>query len=286
MQQRRLLVIGVVALGVAALLTVFTYRSFAKKVAGARPNTTTVVVASKDLPVGAMISDGDVQTAALPTQYLPQNFVSDVGKVVGRGVIAPMVKNEIVLDSKLAAAKAGAGLPAMIPPDMRAVSVQVNDVTAVAGFVVPGTRVDVLLTGSPSRAGAAGTDVMTATVLENVEVLAAGQKIEPNSEGKPDKVPVITLLVSPADAQKLTLASSEGHIQLALRNPLDEQKKEVAPVENAALYHGAPIAAAPGAAPRPHLAHTAKKVAPSQPSSPPMFVVEVIKGDKRDVAKF
>lgn len=281
MQQRRLLAIGVVALGVAALLTVFTYRSFAKRVAGARPSTTTVVVASKDLPVGAMIGADDVHTVALPTQYLPQNVILDNAKVVGRGVISPMVKNEIVLDGKLAAAKAGAGLPAMIPPEMRAVSVQVNDVTAVAGFVVPGTRVDVLLTGSPTHVGA-GNDVMTTTVLENVEVLAAGQKIEPNSEGKPDKVPVITLLVSPADAQKLTLASSEGHIQLALRNPLDEQTKDVAPVENAALYHGAPAAA-----PAPHahtVARTTKKVAAPQP--PPIYVVEVIKGDKRDVTKF
>lgn len=289
MHQRRLLAIGVVALGVAALLTVFTYRSFAKRVAGMKPKTTLVVVAAKDLPVGAMVGGSDVETAELPTQYLPQNVLTDVSKVVGRGVIAPMVKNELVLDNKLAAAKAGAGLPAMIPPDMRAVSVQVNDVTAVAGFVVPGTRVDVLLTGSPSHAGAAGatgSDVMTTTVLENVEVLAAGQKIEANAEGKPDKVPVITLLVSPADAQKLTLASSEGRIQLALRNPLDEQKKEVMPVENAALYHGAAAAPAPAAVSHPHVTHTAKKTDAKPQPAPPMFVVEVIKGDKRDVTKF
>jgi pilus assembly protein CpaB len=282
MQQRRLLAIGAVAIGVAALLTISTYRSFAKRIAGARPNTAAAVVALRDLPVGAMVGSDDVRAVELQSQYLPQNVMSDVSKVVGRGVISPMVKNEIVLDSKLAAPKAGAGLPAMIPQDMRAVSVQVNDVTAVAGFVIPGTRVDVLLTGSPSRGGGSGNDVMTTTVLENVEVLAAGQKIEPNSEGKPDKVPVITLLVSPADAQKLTLAASEGHIQLALRNPLDEQKKQVAPVENAALYHDATAAATPAA--RPHIAHAAKKAA--QPAPPPIYVVEVIKGDKRDITKF
>ncbi|MGI9101639.1 MAG: Flp pilus assembly protein CpaB [Terriglobales bacterium] len=282
MHQRRLLAIGAAALVISGLLTVFTYRSFVKKAAGSRPNTTTIMVATKDLPVGMMVGASDVRAVEMPSQDLPLNVVTDEKKVVGRGVIAPMVKNEIVLDSKLAADKAGAGLPAMIPPNMRAVSVQVNEVIAVAGFVVPGTRVDVLLTGSPSRAGAASNqDVMTTTVLENVEVLAAGQKIEANAEGKPDKVPVITLLVSPQDAQKLTLASAEGRIQLSLRNPLDEHKSDVAPVQNAALYHAAaPVAAV--AAPK---AHAVKK-ASAAPPAPPVYALEVIRGDKRDVTKF
>ncbi len=283
MHQRRLLAIGAAALAISGLLTVFMYRTFVRKTASLTPNTTTVVVAARDLAMGAMVQEADLRTAQLPAQDLPQNVITEVNKAVGRGVIAPMVKNEIVLDSKLAAAKAGAGLPAMIPPNMRAVSVQVNEVIAVAGFVIPGTRVDVLLTGSPSRGGTNNGDVMTTTVLENVEVLAAGQKIEPNAEGKPDKVPVITLLVSPQDAQKLTLASAEGRIQLALRNPLDEHKSEVAPVQNAALYH----AAAPAeAAPRPK-AHVAAKKAPVvAPAAPPMYALEVIRGDKRDVTKF
>src|ERR1035441_8928332 len=127
------------------------------------------------------------------------------------GVIAAIFKNEILLPNKIAALNAGVGLPAMIPPDMRAVSVKVNDVVGVAGFVGPGTRVDVLVTGSPSNNT---QDTVTTTVLENVEVLAAGQKIQPNAEGKPENVPVITLLVTPADAQTLTLASTEGKIQL------------------------------------------------------------------------
>ncbi len=284
MHQKRLLAIGAGALAVSALLTVFTYQSFVRKVKSATPSTSAVVVAAKDLAVGALITDGDVRTVNLPTNDLPQNVLSDPKKVVGRGVISPMVKNEIVLASKLAAEKAGAGLPSMIPPNMRAVSVQVNDVIAVAGFVVPGTRVDVLLTGSPKVAGG-NSDVMTTTVLENVEVLAAGQKIEPNAEGKPDKVPVITLLVSPEDAQKLTLASQEGKIQLALRNPLDEQKGEVKPVENAALYRGgAPAPAAPAKAETKR--HLAAKKAAAVPAPEPVYALEVIRGDKRDVTKF
>jgi pilus assembly protein CpaB len=278
MHQKRLFAIGAGALAVSALLTVFMYRSFVTKAAGSKPNTTAVVVAAKDLAMGAMITDLDVRTIDLPAQDLPQNVLTDPKKVVGRGVIAPMVRNEIVLNSKLAAEKAGAGLPSMIPPNMRAVSVQVNDVIAVAGFVVPGTRVDVLLTGTPKLSGGT-SDVITTTVLENVEVLAAGQKIEPNAEGKPDKVPVITLLVSPQDAQKLTLASSEGKIQLSLRNPLDEHKGEVKPVENATLYRGGALPA-----PRPETKRVAAKKPAATPS--PMYALEVIRGDKRDVTKF
>ncbi len=280
MQQKRLLAIGAAALAVSALLTIFMYRSFITKVSRSKPQTTAVLVAARDLPVGAMITEGDVRSVELPNSDLPQNVLTDAKKAVGRGVISPMVKNEIVLTSKLAAEKAGAGLPSMIPTNMRAVSVQVNDVIAVAGFVVPGTRVDVLLTGSPQSGNSA---VMTTTVLENVEVLAAGQKIQPNAEGKPDKVPVITLLVSPEDAQKLTLASQEGKIQLSLRNPLDDKKGQVAPVENASLYRGS-TPEAPKAEVKRHAA-TRKAAAPVAAPAP-VYALEVIRGDKRDVTKF
>jgi pilus assembly protein CpaB len=196
-------------------------------------------------------------------------------------VVAGLTENEAVMESKLAPKDAGAGLPAMIPPNMRAVSVQVNDVIAVAGFVIPGTHVDVLVTGSPSGNNMA--DAMTTTVLENVEVLAAGQKIQPNSEGKPEKVPVITLLVSPEDAQRLTLASNEGKIQLSLRNPLDRAKQDTAAVKTASLYR------LPQAAPAPAVKHVAEKtkVKPAMAAvAPPPYTVEVIRGDKRDTAKF
>ena len=115
---------------------------------------------------------------------------------------------------------------------MRAVSVRVNEVIGVAGFVVPGTRVDVLLTGNPTGA----TDQQTSTVLENVAVIATGQKLEKNTAGEPQLTPVITLLVSPDDAQKLTLATTQGKIQLSLRNPLDTKQQELASVNTGTLY--------------------------------------------------
>jgi pilus assembly protein CpaB len=171
-------------------------------------------------------------------------------------------------------------MQSLIPPGMRAVSVRVNEVIGVAGFVVPGTRVDVLLTGNPSGAN----DQQTTTVLENVAVIATGQKLERNTAGEPQVTPVITLLVSPDDAQKLTLATTQGKIQLALRNPLDTKQQELASVSTGTLYKGVP-APAPAAAPRPkstkHVAVTKTVEAP-----PPTYSVQVIKGTKTQDQKF
>jgi pilus assembly protein CpaB len=159
---------------------------------------------------------------------------------------------------------------------MRAVPVRVNEVSGVAGFVLPGTRVDVLLTGNPSG----GSEEQTTTVLWNVAVIATGQKLERNSSGEPQNTPVITLLVSPDDAQKLTLAMTQGKIQLSLRNPLDTRQQELLPVRADSLY-GKGSAATP-VAPRPKTKHTA---APPAATPPSMYPVEVIKGPKRSVTK-
>jgi pilus assembly protein CpaB len=160
---------------------------------------------------------------------------------------------------------------------MRAVSVRVNEVVSVAGFVGPGTRVDVLLTGTP----AGSAEQQTTTVLQNVAVIAAGHTLERTASGEAQNTPVITLLVSPDDAQRLTLASSEGHIQLVLRNPLDTREDEVAAARTSGLYKGVLAPTKPTAHP-----HPAKKVeAPAR--APTVYGVEVYQGDKKpDVVKF
>jgi pilus assembly protein CpaB len=180
--------------------------------------------------------------------------------------------------NKLAGENAGFGLPSLIPPGMRAVSVRVNDTSAVSGFVLPGTRVDVLLTGNPQGSNEPQTD----TVLENVAVIATGQRLERNSAGEPQSAPVVTLLVSPDDAERLTLAASQGHIQLALRNPLDTKQEDVAAVKSNSLYNAA---SAPAQAERPR---SASKHVPVQapPSIPTAYTVEVYKGDKKEEDKF
>ncbi len=284
MNRNRLFLIGFMALLVAALLTVVAYRAIVKKTGAMNQRTGRVVVAARDLTVGAKLDATDVREIDLPASAVPAGYFTESSKVIGRGVIANVAKNEVLLESKVASEKSGAGLPAMIPPDMRAVSVQVNEVISVAGFVAPGTRVDVLLTGSPTH-NLMASDVMTTTVLENVEVLAAGQKIQPNAEGKPEKVPVITLLVSPQDAQKLTLASMEGKIQLALRNPADANKKDQMPIRNAALYKLPELPPPTAVAAVRHApAPATKKAAPAPPKT--VYVLEIIRGEKRDATNF
>jgi pilus assembly protein CpaB len=236
-----------------------------------------VIQAANDLQVGSKLQDGDIRIVKVPASILPPNSYKAKSQVLGRGVILPVQKGEFILPSKLAAENAGSGLPSLIPPGMRAVSVRVNEVVAVAGFVVPGTRVDVLLTGNPGGAN----EQQTTTVLENVAVIAAGQKLERNAAGEPQSTPVITLLVSPDDAQKLTLASSQGHIQLALRNPVDTKKEELPGTKAGGLYRGLPTAAAP--APRPKVVKAPKAETPPASTG---YKVQVIRGNKVDETKF
>jgi pilus assembly protein CpaB len=216
MNRTRLLFIGFVALALGAFVSFVVYKNLLSKSNANNEPGTDVIVAANDVQVGARLQDGDVRSVKVPTSVVPPNFFRSKSQIIGRGVVLPIQKGEFILPSNLAAENAGSSIPSVIPPGMRAVSVRVNEVLAVAGFVVPGTHVDVLLTGNPSGAN----EPQTTTVLENVAVIAAGQRLERNAAGDPQTTPVITLLVSPDDAQKLTLASSQGHIQLALRNPL------------------------------------------------------------------
>jgi pilus assembly protein CpaB len=275
MNRSRLLLIGTIALALGAVVAMLVYRRLESGGGSETRAGVEAFVAADDLDVGSKIEERDIKLLRFPAADLPANYQSQKSKVIGRGVVLPIVKGEFILPSKLAGENAGAGLPALIPPGMRAVSVRVNDTTAVSGFVLPGTRVDVLLTGTPQN----GAEQETTTVLENVAVLATGQKLERNASGEPQSAPVITLLVSPEDAQKLTLATTQGHIQLALRNPLDTKQQDLASARSGSLYKIAP------AAPRPvHVSPRVTVAAP--PAIPPAYTVEVYRGDKKDETKF
>ena len=275
MNRSRLVLIGFVALVLGAFVSFTVYRKLQSGTTVDNRPGVDVVMAAGNLQVGAKVEEKDVKLVRMPTGDLPPRIYQKIASVVGRGVVLPITQGEFILPSKLAAENAGAGLPALIPPGMRAVSVRVNDTTAVAGFVLPGTRVDVLLTGS-----AGSGEQQTTTVLENVAVIATGQKLERNSTGDPQIAPVITLLVSPDDAQKLTLATSQGHIQLSLRNPLDTKQQDLAAVRSGALYKNV----APPAPTAPHSKPKRTVVAP--PPTPAVYEIEVIRGDKKDVTKF
>jgi pilus assembly protein CpaB len=279
MNRTRFVMIGVLALALGTFVALFVFKNLQPRNGASGEPGVDVVVAADDVQVGAKIEEHNVRLAKFPPSELPVGAYGKRSQVLGRGVVIPIYKGEFILPTKLAPENAGAGLPSLIPPGMRAVSVRVNEVVSVAGFVTPGTRVDVLLTGTPLG----GTEPQTTTVLQNVAVIASGHTLERTSTGEAQTTPVITLLVSPDDAQRLTLASSEGHIQLSLRNPLDTKQDDVAASNAKGLYKGSTPIAAP--TPVHHVAVQKKPAAPA--SSPTVLSVEVYQGDKKpDVVKF
>jgi pilus assembly protein CpaB len=271
MDRNRMMIGLAVAVVAGLLLSVFIYHEF--QIASTPAPVVVmkqIVVASGPLPLGTRLSSKDLRTIPWPTDAPVANMFAKPEDCENRALITSVAENEPILESKLAPVAAGAGLAATIPEGMRALSVSVNDVVSVAGFVTPGAMVDVLSTGATKASGN-----ITLTVLENVRILAANQRIE-SRNGRPESVTVMTLLVNPADAAKLVMASSSGKIQLALRNTIDSQNTDVAPVLQASLFepdHPAPVehhASAPAAKPVP----------------PAPYVVDVIAGGKRENKTF
>ena len=276
MNRSRLLMIGALALALGGLVSVAVYKNLLGRGPATEPGVE-VVVAANDIQVGARIEEHDLKLVRYPASSLPAGTPTKRSQVLGRGVILPITKGEFILSSKLAPENAGAGLPALIPPGMRAVSVRVNEVVSVANFVGPGTRVDVLLTGAPNGS----SEAQTTTVLQNVAVIAAGHNLERNANGEAQNVPVITFLTSPEDAERLTLASAEGKIQLVLRNPLDTHQDPLDAANSRQLYKNLP----PLAAPKPVVHAAVHKVAPAP--APSVLSVEVYQGDKQvETVKF
>ena len=270
MTRLRIFIVLAVAIGLGGTFALATYRYIQNvPVREVSLPTTPVVVAAANLPLGTELRRDDLKVIAWPSDALPQGAFTDPQELVGRGLIQPVSQNETVLPAKLAPVGAGAGLPPVIPEGMRALSVRVNDVIGVAGYVLPGTRVDVLATVSPTNTPG---DITSKVVLTNVLVLAAGTRIEQDVENnKPVSVSVVTLQVNPMEAERLTLASTEGKIQLALRNPLDETAPVTPGIRPSVL-----LGYAPPARPVTPRAAAARPVA-----VPPPPTVEIIRGDRR-----
>lgn len=235
--------------------------------------TRPVVVAAADLDIGAELRREDLRIIDWPANAVPANAIGDPKDVIGRGIVLPVIQNEPILPNKLAHVGAGGGLPPAIPPGLRAVSVRVNEVIGVAGYVVPGTRVDVLATVSPTQDQ---RDMTSKVILTDVRVLAAGTKIEQDVEGKePIAVNVVTLLVNPEEAERLTLAASEGKIQLALRNPMDKGTPVTRGVKPSSLLgNPPPIRSVSTRSTPPNSVQSVQSVAQAP-------TVEIIRGDKR-----
>jgi pilus assembly protein CpaB len=205
--------------------------------AAARPaetrGTAQVVIAASDLPVGALVGEQHVQVVAWPENALPAGYISNPEDVIGRGIIDNMKQSEPFLISKVADQGSGAGLPIIIPEGMRAMSVRVDEVVGVAGFVVPGTRVDVLLSMKPENS----SETYAQAILHNITVLASNQVQTTGDDREPLVATVMTLLVTPDQAEELFLASQQGRIQLALRNMLDVDSLVTPGARTAALFN-------------------------------------------------
>jgi pilus assembly protein CpaB len=280
MNHRFLSVLGVALLAATAASLVL-YRVMARPAPQPRPAAVAVVVAARDLPLGSLVKEADLKLEAR-AGGIPAGAARLIKDAVGRGVLADIYAGEIVLENRLAARGAGAGLAAMIPPGMRAAAVRVNEVVGLAGFVVPGMRVDVLISGNPDQSGRAGS--ITRTLLQNIEVLSAGQNFQKDAEGKPVNAQVVNLLVTPEQAEVLGLAVHQATIQLVLRNPTDSQPANPPGAGLAALY-GTREPARP-ATPRPVRAAASRPQPAAAPAPVPVVVIEVLHGARKAESRF
>jgi pilus assembly protein CpaB len=279
MDRRFLTVLGVSLLFALVISSVFYQMT-------ARGNTTKkaeptdqrdIVVAAKPMGVGVTVKPTDIKIAKTPAVAFPKGAFSRVEEVIDRPVTSNILLDEPVLEGRLAARGSGLGLAPIIPVGMRAVAVRVNDVAGVAGYVLPGMRVDVLVTGRPPDAN--GT--ITATCLQNILVLSAGTTMQADARGQAIQAPTVTLLVSPEQAETLTLANNEGHIQLVLRNGSD-QTIEKTPGRGLDELYGRVSRPAPAPAPRAR-AVPVRVAPPPPPPPPPPDQIIVIRGTQKSV---
>ncbi len=281
---RRLAAVFAFALVVAFIASFAVYRLIISQVRAPVRSVATsqLTVAAHDLQVGALIHDADLTQIAWAGR-IPEYTIKNRQDVIGRGVVATIYQNEPVLEKRLAPKGAGAGLASTIPVGLRAVALRVNEVVGLAGFVLPGMHVDVLISGtSPGTDQSHGS--LCKTVLQNIEVLSAGQRIEKNVEGKPEPVQVVNLLVTPNQAEIMSLASESTRVQLVLRNPLDEKEQLTRGASLSGLFGQTVNAASAPAKTSPPARRT--KLAQPVHRPPEKATVEIFSGTKRTENSF
>ena len=307
MRNKRLLfVLGSAAVfGLLAAVSVSRYLSDAQ--ASAR-NMNNVVVAKVDIPLGTKIEAEQLSTVQFPSNAIPEGAFTDAQKLVGRVTVVGVAARETVTDFKLAPEGSQGGISAVIPAGYRAMTVKVDDVIGVAGFLQPGTMVDVLTVIDPPGNNISSNPI-SKIVLQNVKVLASGQNLDkPKDEREADTVKAVTLQVTPDQAEKLALASTEGKLRLMLRNMIDQDDEQTKGADKRSLLGGehATVPPPPGTlkseqtpqpapvrrAPRPQAPPRVSQAAPAaeapkpQPPPPPRPSVEMIQGTKKSSVEF
>jgi pilus assembly protein CpaB len=281
MDRRFLTVLGVSLLFALVISSVFyqmTARAGSPKKAEAT-DLRDIVLAARPLSVGTTVKPADIKLGKMPSSAFPKGAFGKPEEVIDRPLVSNILMDEPILDGRLAARGSGLGLAPTIPVGMRAVTVRVNDVTGIAGFVLPGMRVDVLVTGHPPNSEGS----VTATALQNMLVLSAGTVMQPDARGQAMPSANVTLLATPEQAETLTLANADTRIQLVLRNGSD-QTIERTPGHDIGELYGDRSARkkAPEAAPRPRPRPVVVAAAPPPPPPPPDQIV-VIRGTQKSV---
>jgi pilus assembly protein CpaB len=272
---RRLFTILLSAFVIAALCSFVVFRLVSHRITNTPiARTTRVVAAAANIKLGSIIHDNDLTTLEI-AGTLPQGVILDPKDAIGRGVLSDIYAGEPILNSRLAAPGSGGGLAATIPDGFRAAAVKVDQVVGVAGFVIPGMRVDVLISGNPPGVTNNTQGTVAKTLLQNIEVLSAGTDIQKDAEGKPQQVQVVNLLVNPEQAELLSLAGNEAKIQLVLRNPLDTEIAKPAETSMAQLF-------ADTNAPPPQRTAVHKAAKPATNA----YTIQVINGSKQSEEKF
>jgi len=285
--KRRLLSVFAFALAVSAGAAFVLYQLIASKVkvgaSTAPPATVKVYVAARDLELGALIQDKDLRTQQFLTP--PSGSITKKEDIVGRGVANPIHEDTPFFEAALTPKGSGAGFASTIPKGMRAFAVHVNEVVGVAGFAIAGMRVDVLVSGSPPGANLQATGSITRTMLQNIQVLSAGQNFQKDAEGKPMLVQVVNLLVTPQQAEMLNLATDQK-IQLVLRNPADQEVVETTGASTANVFQGGVIRAPKLAVAASDAPYPMRSAAPPRAEPPKNITIEVYSGDRRSESTF
>jgi len=279
MNTRIVLAIAISA-GMALLVTGVFYQMAVRgdSAANTPVGMSEIVVAVRDLEVGSQIQITDLRLQEWPTSNVPEGAFEVLEDVVERSPMAQVLADEPVLNRRLAPPGSGFGLSPKVPEGMRAMSVRVDDVSGLAGFVMPEAKVDVLITGTPSSSATGGQ--ITRTILSNVRVLSAGEHLTPDATGRPQKVPVVTLLLEPEQAEMVTLAQARGRIQLVLRNAKDEKIAQTSGVNESELY------GVRGPSQEPRADRQAPVAYVPAPPPPPEIEVQMIRGNKVSVQSF
>jgi pilus assembly protein CpaB len=304
MRNKRLIIalLAAVTFGLIAAVSVQQYLLRTQ----AMTRTNNVVVAKVEIPVGSRIIPEQLQLAQFPADLTPEGAVSAIDEnLIGRVVITNISPRDPLTEAKLAPVGAAGGLSSVIPEGYRAMTVKVDDVVGVSGFIMPGTLVDIVVVIAPPK-GSGNEEMISKIVLQNIKVLASGQNIDkPKNDREVERsVRAVTLQVTPQQAEKLALASSEGKLQLVMRNSVDQADEQTDGANKRTLLTGehATIAPEPGTldAPKPAPASTKRRTSPrpvpremnttaikvSAPAPPPRPTVEVIEGAKKKTVDF